>query len=70
MTAVDTPVFSAEQGEEPDTTQKKKKKKKKKKAAAAEELQQADTDDFIRQAQEVEEQEAKLREIESKQKEL
>lgn len=54
--------INAQIGDGEDTTQKKKKKKKKKKAVDA----PLDTDEFIRQAQEVEEQEQKLKEIEAK----
>lgn len=48
-------------GEEPDASKIQKKKKKKKKKAV-----EVDTDEFIRQAAEVEEQERKLQEIEAK----
>jgi hypothetical protein len=44
-------------GEDAESAQKRKKKKKKKRV-------EIDTDEFIRQAAEVEEQEEKLREIE------
>lgn len=66
----DIPQFEAVIGEDNAEGGQKKKKKKKKKKAADTNPDVQDTDDFIRQAQEVEEQERKLREIEEKQQEL
>ena len=57
--------IQADFAEDPNPAEGKKKKKKKKKKVA-----EADTDEFIRNAQEVEDQERQLREIEEKQREL